>query len=105
MSASLLLGHLEESSCSGPELVLDLTLGGEVPRGKDWWGAASAGLWGTGHSVRTCLQLKALRTCGSAAGVHTLVYENRSWQLPPPFLVQSCWEDPGPRTLKAVHQC
>ena len=52
MSASLLLGHLEESSCSGPELVLDLTLGGEVPRGKDWWGAASAGLWGTGHSVR-----------------------------------------------------
>lgn len=31
MSASLLLGHLEESSCSGPELVLDLTLGGEVP--------------------------------------------------------------------------
>lgn len=35
MSASLLLGHLEESSCSGPELVLDLTLEGEVPLGKD----------------------------------------------------------------------
>ena len=42
MSASLLLGHLEESSCSRPELVLDLTLG-EVPRGKDWWGQPQQG--------------------------------------------------------------
>lgn len=70
MSASLLLGHLEESSCFGPELVLDLTLEGEVPLGKDWWGAALAGLWGTGHSVCTCLQLRVPRTCGGAAGIH-----------------------------------
>lgn len=42
MSASLLLGHLQESSCSRPELVLDLTLG-EVPRGKDWWGQPQQG--------------------------------------------------------------
>lgn len=39
----LLLGHLQESSCSRPELVLDLTLG-EVPRGKDWWGSLSRGV-------------------------------------------------------------
>lgn len=26
---------------------------------------------------------------------HSTVYEYRSWQLPPSFLVQSCWEDPG----------